>query len=124
MTEQKFKNSTKELIAKNRNVSNRLLTKYFTSNFSYNLGQLSSYDGTHFRNAAFTSLNKSLSRLKSKYESGLEYYFSHLELALDKINELGRRTDAATNNELSLFIDYFKLKTIELLYIIESENEN
>ena len=104
--------------------SNELLTKYFNSTFSYNLGQLSSYDGRQFRITAFSSLSKSLSLLKFKYEAGLECEFSLLELALDKINELGKRTDAGTNKELSLFIDYFKLKTIELLYIIECENEN
>ncbi len=99
--------------------SNELLTKYFNSTFSYNLGQLSSYDGRQFRITAFSSLSKSLSLLKFKYEAGLECEFSLLELALDKINELGKRTDAGTNKELSLFIDYFKLKTIELLYTHE-----
>jgi len=124
MTEQKFKNKTKERIAENRLVSNRLFAKYFNQAFSYNLGQLSSYDGRQFRTTALSSLSKSLSLLKSKYEVGLEGEFSPLELALDRINELGKRTDAGTNNELSLFIDYFELKTIELLYIIESENED
>lgn len=113
---------TKEIIKEYQMHSNELLTKYFNSAFGYNLGQLSSYDGRQFRTTAFSSLSESLSLLKSKYETGLECKFSPLELALDKINELGTQADASTNKELSLYIDYFKLKTIELLYIIESEN--
>jgi hypothetical protein len=105
---------------------NTLLDEYFTQNFSYNLGQLSrynEYDGKRFWTAGFESLSDSLSSLKLIHEKDHEHYFINLEFVLNKIQLLGPQPQVSTNKELEIFIDYFKLKAIQLVYEIEKNKE-
>lgn len=98
-----------------------ILNKYFNEAFTYNIEQLSrynDYDGRVCWSLAFDSLRSSLCKLKQKYKNAFKYNFSCLEFALEKINQVKDQTES--KKELLLYIDYFVLKTYELLDEIEN----
>lgn len=98
-----------------------LLDKYFNEAFTYNIEQLSrynDYNGREYWSSAFDSLGSSLGDLKLKHKNAFNYHFSCLEFALEKINEVKDQTESS--KELFLYIDYFVLKTNELLNEIDN----
>lgn len=102
-----------------------LISKHFNGAYTYNIEQLSRYndfDGKRVWGIAFESLNKTISELKLKHEADFKNHFLYLELALLKIKELGQQPNSVNNEELNLYIDYFKLKTLSLLEEINALN--